>query len=870
MVTYGMSADYSAIASLEVDPGSGTVFGAPTVRFQEVLTPASRFAQIDVHDVKETPVIGGSTGPFNYIVSGAINDIPFTAKMNNNFDIDLAVEVSQTYMGEFNHMVYQEHLGGATSRALILSYFSPFDEGIPYVLEYDFGTNNLINMTLTELISGGAPFSGWSHYPASFATTQFNDPVLTANTYDATQGLPIIAFTGMNLTGACEFNQPSPGIDELVLANNNFRDIGYNPIGVSYPPFNSEPNPPIPMFSCNNPCPAPITASITPSNCLGGTPAMQLTASTSATNPNYLWIPGGQQTQSINITTPGTYTVVVSEPGTGCSETATFQADFLQVTVTVDNDEECDGICDAQVTANPTGGTPPYTYLWTFGGATTQTVSNLCNNIGGFGTPDNVTVTDANGCTVQSAPVSIGTNQPGPGFEYTGINITDVPCYGVCVGEIDFTLNPLAGVANYNYNWNDGSTAPPLRDELCSGTYDVTVTNTDPATGHQCSLTEVFTINENAASTWHKYSQSSDFTTVVDVESDLDDNIYVMGTFYNTATIEDITITSGNADSGMYVVKYNECGTFQWVAFTHLQPGETFYITATDMEFRENQLHILFYSSNQYTIAPPEIEIWDSPTNQIAAQSFEPLPNPVANYVLGSIVPGGTAINNLHPVLIPVQLPDGERLTSVEYVHMGGGSWEYLLGGRVNNQAFVGEVEVVTAPAPLPAIDAYDIVSANRTPVGGSNTYEIVTEYKNPLLKSGLLFTGSDKLLKTDNVFEFNREEGILTAYEAMNLSLDHTELVVLSACETGRGEIQAGEGVFGLQRAFKVAGADAIIMTLFKVDDEATQKLMKYFYGYWLESGDKREAFLKAKQQIKQQYDSPIYWGSFIMIGGE
>jgi CHAT domain-containing protein len=110
---------------------------------------------------------------------------------------------------------------------------------------------------------------------------------------------------------------------------------------------------------------------------------------------------------------------------------------------------------------------------------------------------------------------------------------------------------------------------------------------------------------------------------------------------------------------------------------------------------------------------------------------------------------------------------------------------------------------------------------------------------------------------------------GILTAYEAMNLNFDNTELVVLSACETGRGEVQAGEGVYGLQRAFLIAGADAVIMSLFKVNDEVTQKLMMHFYVNWLKTGDKRKSFIEAKKAIKSEYDSPIYWGAFIMIEG-
>ena len=140
----------------------------------------------------------------------------------------------------------------------------------------------------------------------------------------------------------------------------------------------------------------------------------------------------------------------------------------------------------------------------------------------------------------------------------------------------------------------------------------------------------------------------------------------------------------------------------------------------------------------------------------------------------------------------------------------------------------------------------------------------------NPLLKSGLLFTGAAELLTDNNVYNFNKKDGILTAYEAMNLNLDHTELVVLSACETGLGEVKSGEGVYGLQRSFLVAGAQNVIMTLFKVDDLVTQELITSFYTEWLATGNKRAAFLKAKKQVKDKYEEPIYWGSFVMIGME
>jgi CHAT domain-containing protein len=137
---------------------------------------------------------------------------------------------------------------------------------------------------------------------------------------------------------------------------------------------------------------------------------------------------------------------------------------------------------------------------------------------------------------------------------------------------------------------------------------------------------------------------------------------------------------------------------------------------------------------------------------------------------------------------------------------------------------------------------------------------------QDPMLRSGLLFTGANKTLQGE---EPKGENGLLSAAEASLLDLRETELVVLSACETGRGEIKNGEGVYGLRKAFADAGAQNIIMSLWKVDDKVTQEFMTRFYEVWLnEKTTIREAFNRTQLEIKAKYPQPYYWGAFILVG--
>jgi CHAT domain-containing protein len=137
------------------------------------------------------------------------------------------------------------------------------------------------------------------------------------------------------------------------------------------------------------------------------------------------------------------------------------------------------------------------------------------------------------------------------------------------------------------------------------------------------------------------------------------------------------------------------------------------------------------------------------------------------------------------------------------------------------------------------------------------------TSIENPLLRSGIALAGA-------NERSSGKDDGILTALEATQLDLSRTALVVLSACDTGVGEVQNGEGVYGLRRALALAGAQTQVTSLWRVPDDATRTLMVDYYRRLLQGDGRSSALRRAQRAMSANpaFSHPYYWASFMPIG--
>jgi CHAT domain len=143
----------------------------------------------------------------------------------------------------------------------------------------------------------------------------------------------------------------------------------------------------------------------------------------------------------------------------------------------------------------------------------------------------------------------------------------------------------------------------------------------------------------------------------------------------------------------------------------------------------------------------------------------------------------------------------------------------------------------------------------------------VQNDWENPLVRCGIALAGANHAGRITNAVA---EDGVLTGLEASLLNLQGTELVILSACDSGTGEVKIGEGVLSLRRAFRIAGAQTVLASHWKVSDKATSQLMTEFIRRWRSGEPRAKAWREAQLCLlhSKEYSNPYFWAAFTLTG--
>jgi CHAT domain-containing protein len=140
-------------------------------------------------------------------------------------------------------------------------------------------------------------------------------------------------------------------------------------------------------------------------------------------------------------------------------------------------------------------------------------------------------------------------------------------------------------------------------------------------------------------------------------------------------------------------------------------------------------------------------------------------------------------------------------------------------------------------------------------------------DWENPLVRCGIALAGANHASQITNAVA---EDGVLTGLEASLLNLQGTELVILSACDSGSGEVKIGEGLMSLRRAFRIAGAESVLASQWKVNDKATSQLMTEFIRRWRSGEPRATAWREAQLSLlhSKEFSNPFFWAAFTLTG--
>lgn len=276
-----------------------------------------------------------------------------------------------------------------------------------------------------------------------------------------------------------------------------------------------------------------------------------------------------------------------------------------------------------------------------------------------------------------------------------------------------------------------------------------------------------------------------------------------------------------------------------------------------------NQIAVgaLYMGNNKYVCDTRQLKLLSNPMDIKTAKPFNLSAISHGVTLWGGIDygPGSATL----PALKRQAIKRGETLSNLPYAYNEVMDISALFRAKnVRNRVYTGKY------ATEAAFKAKSKIKNSIIHISTHGFFKDNAPNKNPMLESGLFFAGANRYWCNDKLqLSPYADDGILRSAEIATLNLADCSLVVLSACETGLGYSNSGEGVYGLQRAFKLAGAKQILMSLWAVDDRATDMLMTGFYQGLLRGEDADEALQKSKAHLRKMYPSPEDWGAFVLL---
>ncbi|HWB27693.1 MAG TPA: CHAT domain-containing protein [Chitinophagaceae bacterium] len=315
--------------------------------------------------------------------------------------------------------------------------------------------------------------------------------------------------------------------------------------------------------------------------------------------------------------------------------------------------------------------------------------------------------------------------------------------------------------------------------------------------------------------------------------------------------------------SGTQIINYSTAGLLNNIAFAAISCHSGFAGNAYNLHCLANLTES--FTKSSLAMPPAEINIWGNINYDTAEYTMASIP--------GNAVPGAALLpQGLHPALFAkgftaTVLPNFtthepdiiKDQFAAKHIHAA-----IFEGSQATEDNFKQTAHSLSGILHISTHGFY--ADYNRRNIHENLPESFISSQTNPLFRCGLAFAGVNKYLRTGQTIA-THDDGILTGYEISQLDLHNVQLVTLSACETGLGNITATEGNLGLQHAFKLSGVKNMLVSLWQVPAKETAILLKDFYAHWLKGRQPAAALQAAQKDLQQQAYPPYYWAGFVLI---